>query len=737
MSTVSHQLKAASMIAEAAHLASLIRHRKQDDELRADGFTVTYAVDTSVVRLFMAPERWKPNLFFINSEANITGLIAALTHFVFFRIQEEPLIIIPPHEVEVLSVVNALLDFADERTKVELGALDLISNPDQSADSIIKVLLEKAPTVLGLLFGIGEKGPIHEVDRYKSLLRRKRVRNVMRQENFPVPEKHEWVGIDIRAVDLFDALKVQKGTTSKVKIMHDARVLAHIEWLNARLAPSKRVIHLIAADEALMATVEKEKMRSGGHFVRDLRYFLAVAGSDQPAPAGDIGGWIDEVLLAQCPQNTDYVEWLLKVAANPSLSPQADDAITRASLNELEVRLKAYVEDISVKYALAHSTAADSTKPSERSEQLLLQFLKDNRDKLGDILKRRIAETVKEIDRLAVIAGFYLIADGDADFTDALKKLADIKFSDVSRAPAWLRFEDISEWARQLHEALQSTKSSDVRGAASAFRWAGSDTRKQYELRLVYAYVLSLRGHWDAAQNHCLRAKKIADESIDQVDAFEAAYFRAVCLRHIARSADGIIEAEAELDDAEVRWRKANDGETHLDPRFQVEEFVQRFLKWEFRNGSVLAGETVISPTARTELEGIVGGMWGLWPQVWQEQSDIIRQVLAQQLFTNVAEAICIQQMVLKIEPTIHPSELTGLLRKIQTILHVVQDNSPLYVRLIGSLVEWMAIGDDVIARGIVREDIRTNAKAYMHNRLYRFEDGLLRSFLRAVEPSA
>lgn len=725
------------MVAGAARLATIVRHQKADEEFKARG-KIIYAVDTSILHMFMARENKKPGLFFMKSDSDFSALVGALTHFVFFGMQDEPLFVIPPHDVEILDVVNAKIKFAEHRTEVELtSVLELMSREHHSPEAAIKLLLTKAPTILGLLFGIGETGPIHEVERYRSLLKQKRIRNVIRLPEFPVPERGDLANIANRADDLFIELKKVKESAGRIQIMHDARVLAYLEWLNSRIGPDN-VVHLIASDEALMSVVEREQKTARGHFVRDLRYFLIVAGKGQTAASGDIVGWIDEVLLAMCPKNTDYGTWLLDVANNPAMLPQLDESATLTSLKNLRERLKSFVEQISLSYGLRTSSAPEWVTPS-KTEQDFLNYLKSNQSELEDILKRRIDETAKEIDRLAVMAGFYLIADGDTQFTAKLKELVDIRHGNVARAPAWFRFEHITDWTRRLYDALNSPKSTNIKDVATVFDWPGSDSQKQYEFRLVYAYVLSLGGHWEAAQNHCLRAKKIANDSIAQMHTFDAAYFRAVCLRHIAKSPDDMIEAEAELDDAEKSWASAHEGEADRDPRFLVERSVQKFVRWEFRNENILAGGTSFVPKEIGELEGIIGRMWGLWPAVWDEQTDSIRLPLAQQLFTNIGEATCIQRLILKIAPAVPADKLYEVLAKIRKLPRFSQDNLPRFPRLIYSLVDYMEAVDTKgsVERGVIRDDARNNLRKSMEETLHRFEDGMLRSLWDAIEPSS
>lgn len=723
---------ALELLTGAARLAHLMRHRKQDAELRAEGREIVYAVDTSVLQLLIAPEKGKPGLFFVRDESTLTALVSALSHFLFYRMQDAALFVIPPHDVEIVGVVSAIAGKANARARIELPeALLIAAKADASAEAVMKLLLAKAPTVLSALFGIGKHGPIQELERYLALLKRKRLKNVMRQAGFPVPEKYEWPRIDNRAADLYVALHKVKGITPKLQVMRDARVMAYIEWLNQHMTAT--VVHLIAYDNALASVCDQQLAAGQAHIVRDPRYFIAAGDAEA---AGNIARWIDEVLLAICPRDKVYHQWLGEVVSGHADVPALDDEKTFQSLADLSDRIGHYVNEAGLKYWLTDSNAVDGgdgRMPS--SDEAVLTYLRANYKELADILQQRIDETVREIDKLAVVAGFYLIADGDAEFSAVLKNLVDkeVGYFGVLRAPVWLRFEHIYDWTKQLHEALQG--GANLRKAAAAFDWPGSDTRKQYEFRLVYAYLLSLRGHWDAAKIHCAHAMKLADESMELIDAYDAAYFRAVCLRHMARNVDEVQHAEDELDEAERRWNASHAGEADHDPRFKVEGLVQRFLKWEFRNARVLEGDATATEVDRVELKSVVRGMWNLWGDIEAEHSDSIRQSLAQQLFINVAEATCIEHLVLRGPTTVSLMELFERRSSLRERGLLVGETAPVFVRLILSLVDWMAAGDDVFQRGIAREDFRSLIVDYGHRRLYRHEEGLLRSFQRAVEP--
>ncbi|MEJ8859724.1 hypothetical protein WKW79_34570 [Variovorax robiniae] len=717
----------------AAALRLLVRHASADAQLRRDGCEILYAVDTSVLQLFIAPDKHKPSLFFIGQEPKLAAFMSALSHFIFYTLQDQPLLVIPPHDAEMVEVVQAIAGKADQHALTELpAALAAVAHIDQPAEDVMKVLLEQAPTIVSTLFNIAAPGPMREIERYRALLRSKRLRNVLRDDSLPQPERGDWARIESREADFYFALRDAKRVSSRSRVMRDARVMAYLEWLNDRIAPT-RVVHLIAFDEALSLIADREEAHGNSrHFVRDPRYFLSTKRLLESIPAGDLAGWIDEVLLALCPTERVYLDWLVERARIPEDTVAPAEERSAQPLVELSQRLGRYAEEVSLKYGLLDSNIVEGIHSRKPNNEHILSYIRSNHQQLDEILKRRIAETIGDIDRLSVMAGFYLIADGDGDFSKVLEEIAgDIHLSGVARAPAWFRFNDISDWTQKLYSAL-SSRSGKLRRVAAAFDWPGSNLSKQYELRIVQAYVLSLRNHWDAAQTLCRRAMGIADAQNDKILGHEAAYFRSICLRHLARTPGDVKRAQIELADAERRWEKGHPGV--MDPRFAAERLVQRFVVWELSSAHALSGAQGGADADLKELQAIMGEMWGLWPHVWDEAEPGVRQSLAIQLFTNIAEGTAIEQLVLKRSTTVPLEDVVNQLERIRKSFSLTRNDVPIFVRIMIGLVEWMHVSHDVLRRSVVRDDVHKAIEDYARHSLGGYEDGLMKSFVRAIQ---
>jgi hypothetical protein len=723
----------------AADLRLLLRHWQEDVNFKKKGRHIFYTVDTSILQLFVAPNRHKPTLFFVEDTTELTSFVTVLADFIFFSLQKEPLLVISPHDVEMSGVFEAIARKVGKHIDVQTADVqELLTNTSgQSINQVIDVLIEKIPIVIEILSDGDQLGPMQELRRYQFLLQQHRLRHISREVTLPHPDRRKevWVRIKKQSSEWYKWLNAAKGPgTTRTQLVRDAEVMAYLEWLNQEIAPD-RAVHLIAFDKGIMTVADQRAAEGHPHFVRDPRYFLMASWQQSGSPAGDVAGWIDEAMLALCPKEKAYSSWLGEISADCESTPYALDDQAGVVIAQLSDRLAVYIREVSLSYVLHEPHDTSHASPSADRVRALIDFLRANQNSLEMILKQRIMETVYDIDRLAVVAGFYLIAEEDPSFRKILDRLAStgIPLSTVPRAPVWFRFFNttIDQWAKNLHAAI--TGQGDVRVVAAAFDWPGSDLHKQYELRIVHAYLLSIIGNWRAAENLCRRAKAIADNAIGELFGHEAAYFRAVSLRHLAETVDDLHQAEEELMDAERRWQVHKP--TFADPRFSVERHVQKFALWVIKHHAALAQKQIVPVAVVRELADIVRALWALRPLVEAEQDKLIRQHLALQLLVNAAEGILIEQHLLKRQASVTDAALYTWKGWLESDAGSIRKRSPLFVQMVLSLLDWSAQSYDDKERRRLAQAAHLAIRKYLPHASRAGEKAVLRGFLHVLEP--
>jgi len=120
-----------------------------DQNFTDHGGTIYYAVDTDVVMLYSDPQKLKKYAYVFSKDTSKTSEIIAwaLGKYIFFSLTgKEPLIIIPPHHLELEAVINGIACEADKEREAALEHLPQIEN------AILKYKETKNPDVLVSLF---------------------------------------------------------------------------------------------------------------------------------------------------------------------------------------------------------------------------------------------------------------------------------------------------------------------------------------------------------------------------------------------------------------------------------------------------------------------------------------------------------------------------------------------------------------------------------------------------------
>lgn len=598
----------------AAEQRHLLIPRRRDRQLTArQGGKVLHAIDTDVVVLYINP--WQVAVasearkqgyaeIFPGEDRELTiALGAALAEFVFHRLSPDlPLIMLPPMGEEVSDVFNAVARNAEREGEKAFAHVQqmrqLVDQADRMADAAeaVKALAEHAGEIARFLRG--REGAVAELRRFGQLLRSTRIappeflldhgliqEPIFRAALEPPTDLVDRFAFRELQNKWFALLRKEKSQLkSSVLTDADAQVLARLEWINDRLAKltggdkgDYRVV-LITGDPAVHAAASLCPWRNstfGDRFLRHPKSYLSEPGVLAPpedALVVDGSGvdtqfdqWLDTWLSELYPGTDDFegaLDALLKKSRQELIEWVAPLVKTRPQvIDEFRKKWTAYTRNL----VLHRQPSLLDIEIAGLQERSVIEAYRGLLGKLEPALDERIRDTWEEC--------FSVIAEGSYSLLRSRSHRSEMR----SRNAPLLTFDRFLETRRFVDMVLQNYESGGLNAKQwdSALRRLEEDEKSGYVFYLALGVLFAAEGIWRVSAILANRALSIAGRvRVEQISGREAAFLRAVALRHCARRIEDLGPVAVLLEKAEKAYKRDLAGHPGLKAgpeRFRAE----------------------------------------------------------------------------------------------------------------------------------------------------------------------
>ncbi|MGE0658274.1 MAG: hypothetical protein AB7F36_01735 [Reyranellaceae bacterium] len=592
-------------VEDAAAQYWLMRNWDDDRQDEGNGWKRCYAVDADIVMMYASPalvarrrgNRWGySEVFRDDAEEYAVALGRRLSDYLFFDLQPKraPLIIIPPIDGEVISMVNALAARLGDRPPEPQVDFDALAVWEKKARSVLtidspketKLLLEE----LAHVFNAGMTGELDQFLKISQLLGERRIVPAHSIEVRDTFDKivHEALMAPLTLEDMYylaksgsvwrELLGARDGSSSKtLRLAADAEALARLEFWNGKLEAARwRLIYVTGARHVIEAVEARHK--AGGNpkvEVRHPRHFLAspevvsveLTRKNDPAHGRSQFADLVRTFLADCrvePNNHMHLSAASVEAAKIAYQENPEVGV------DLEVTWNAYMEALETdrpeharfiekfkERAAATIGSSNTLESALKLREIALKILDDMLDAAWD-----------EVFRAVVKAGFFM---GRQSYRSDLGPSRIVPPIVFERWPLTETFIEVmgrsngpEAIGERYEEWLEKIKSET---GADAYPYANY---------LAHAALFAGRGHWKVGAivaRRALRKATPADkaDSSNLAHGREAAYLAAYCLRHSYRSTSDLDEAEKMLATA----RNIFEVERRAVPGFEVK--LERF----------------------------------------------------------------------------------------------------------------------------------------------------------------
>lgn len=307
----SEQVAAFRTIMDAARLVNLCDGFWRDEHDRREGWTIHYAVDVDIIKMYSAPADnfGYARIFEAEGEKTEESLADILGRYIMFRLPGTT----SPHERSPIGTLFLIPPHDDEFDRVRLGiARDVIAHGDQASDGIKHVVQELTEGLTDtqesweqLVDRLLDKF-FHVVEAFDGLsgIRREaarlaarprgRLQNLVNARDYAASSPAEavlpqWEGRSSpdRAA-FFESIRFwrerltrhQSGKKPSYALTGDAQALATLQWVNERTQARKQRLVLITgsanvmdAAEGIQVTIGQESLTFDRAYLRDPRAF--------------------------------------------------------------------------------------------------------------------------------------------------------------------------------------------------------------------------------------------------------------------------------------------------------------------------------------------------------------------------------------------------------------------------------------------------------------------------------
>jgi hypothetical protein len=423
-------------------------------------------------------------------------------------------------------------------------------------------------------------------------------------------------------------------------ISDDAQAIARLEWINDQLNNKQHKLLLITGDPSLHRAAQgyKPEGRQGGFaelYLRHPRAYLAESHVLSP----DIDNW------AKIPRkaNNEFLQWLntflAEVGTEDQEYPKRPDALPTRDENEL-VKMATWVlnsrprivEDFQQnweKYTrnllLVHGFRNPAIEDGDEALHRLTGDLQAVLNRVESLLNDRVRETWNACFVAATeAAGLLLLYRPSSNSEMRPRNVPTLCFPELQRSE-FLMNQILSD--RQLD--------SRVKNFEQEIEKLREEDESGYTVYLAYALLFAAVGNWYVAAIVAERALDIAlTNRFPHVSGREAAYLRAVALRHTARNVADLAEVDAFLKKAEDFLEKSHQQGCSLEVssiRFEYERLALAVTYHLFR---LFQDEPI--PENIPSLPQLQEEIKNLLEKLSKEQKPLIARNLERNLLTNL-----------------------------------------------------------------------------------------------------
>lgn len=618
-------------IRAAAALMAKCNALWQDEQYVDQGWRVDYAVDTDVLKLFMAPEQMSKyaQVFDEDENSETTQLLAGiLGEYILHDLpgsrardgdKQGHLFIISPHDEELERMTSALASkvlVKTEKAKELIRTIvdKLTDSNQQDKEAFLRDVVANAKDLIDAFDG--EAGPRRELSRL-SLLGEKRVLNISRFQPYqtsthgdtilpprgdiPSPERDEFVAL----VGSWRVLLTKHMAWRKPQyaLSRDAFVMATLEWVNRRQILNKRRLVLITGSEYLVNAAQEVLIRSEGSFAQCyLRHPLSFVATKSffehsaknkqgskhysDTPPFRLSDWLNLFFPAALKKIAKFgvqvdTKVLIKIASGNN--KELNTAVAILASNESKSQgVAQFPDDLLENWANAiaiTATLRGFTPTLKHWKDRVQEFVAQVENKLS--LGWKVSDFQRELDKLAYrsLSDLYLS-------TSKLGTLSDVKVN-VRGLPA-LRFD---KPYRQAETICAKLVNGMFNGRNSSIDSLYSDLRlmdaSNYHAHVIHALVFAGQGHWFATRTLCRIALRVVDDLPDSGRNYrtgrEAAYLLAVTDRRLARNETELLATRERMIDVRKRENPSLAGQSAQDDvRFDSEDFAREALTEQF-----------------------------------------------------------------------------------------------------------------------------------------------------------
>lgn len=598
-------------IRDAAYFRLQLNPWLVDQDFINNGGAIYYAVDTDVVKLYSDPQNMKKyaHVFTQDNEKTREILAWALGQLVFFALtKEKPLLVIPPHHLEIERVINGIASSAarerDEALKLLPQLEDAIQEyrKTKNPDILIKIFKHKPLALINYAFG-GEEGFNAELHRITRLLTDVRLLHVDRyvdhrdnkQVSLPVLQddvKEE----DYNTLNELSKLwqkrleQTKSKSQSKERIADDAEVLARLESINNELQEEQKRLVLISGDSSLHKASNNYSLDSRRTFadiyIRHPMVFLAapdfltfISSQQVQYPQKEshenriIGlgliKWFDVFLAQYEPNRTGYTKRLHGITIIESKEKQQEVARNYLTDDKRKRSLRGLIADWQEFVKLTGFACGVIGK---NNKNILQKIGEKNLDELRQKINKKVEIVWESFLQSAAEVGFWSTNAFERRLEENSERRLPLRGIPAPR----FTLEPVSNYIKNLCLTLQH---GPIINQKISFKDINKKDASGYSAFFLFSLAFGAAGRWGVSRTLAKHAYDIADRlspeqqlapHLEPITGNEAAYLLVWSIRHSVKNVEMLKKAIGYLDQA-VKRKAAAVGGDGSDIRYSSE----------------------------------------------------------------------------------------------------------------------------------------------------------------------
>lgn len=619
----SREFEDTAYLRDAAGLRLRLEAWREDRAYCDDGGEILYAVDTDIVVFLISPQDNSRYAIVFQDDDSVTqeALAWALGRFIFYRLTgEHPLLVVPPHHLEIDRVFSNIASKAPNEAKTtaaSLGRLEALFEKHRmhnDREVLIQGLKTEALDIVRLLYGGATLQRMTELLNRRRLLHIDRFTDRRGESVWTLPvlqdetEPEDYQTLKALRAAWIERLGRTKGkNVGQLRIADDAEVLGRIEWVNQVMetgGQQKRLV-LISGDQALQRTAASYFVRGERSFadlyIRDPRVFLAdpdflITPTVEQSTLGDSEAtgprrrvmieWLDVLLAPFEPGKDAYFDRLRGISG----TEKHDDISWGSNVGRegMVSEPKREWREFVMLAAVGYGFKSPHDMVAEVAERLAKILPRD----IPDLIEQEIARAELDFWGAAMQAGFWSTRDFELSRERPLSCPDDTGTPVPPRGVPELRFEHslkAEDYAKRISATLKTT-TLDPR--EFTLQQLLEEDPSSYNTFLVYGLAFAAAGRWHATGSLSRRAIGIADQLqaagrtriVTKITGSEATYLLACALRHDAKSAADLTRWKVGDCLVEAGQRKAREpGHDSFDVRFVAETIALNITYHHFR----------------------------------------------------------------------------------------------------------------------------------------------------------